>query len=47
MCKNFFYSETNDSRIDAKYFIGCDGAHSLVRRSLGIEFIGDKSNYKN
>jgi 2-polyprenyl-6-methoxyphenol hydroxylase-like FAD-dependent oxidoreductase len=26
--------------IDARYLVGCDGAHSLVRHSLGIEFGG-------
>ncbi|MGI8811505.1 MAG: FAD-dependent monooxygenase [Pyrinomonadaceae bacterium] len=26
--------------IEAKFMIGCDGAHSLVRRTLGLEFEG-------
>jgi 2-polyprenyl-6-methoxyphenol hydroxylase-like FAD-dependent oxidoreductase len=27
-----------ESSINAKYLVGCDGAKSLVRRSLGLEF---------
>ncbi|MCJ1285678.1 hypothetical protein MMC26_005019 [Xylographa opegraphella] len=29
---------------EAKYALGCDGAHSAVRRSLGFKMIGDTSN---
>lgn len=28
----------------AKYLLGCDGAHSAVRRSLGYKMIGDSSD---
>ncbi|KAI5201533.1 hypothetical protein AUEXF2481DRAFT_534475 [Aureobasidium subglaciale EXF-2481] len=28
----------------AKYAVGCDGAHSSVRRSLGYKMVGDSSN---
>ncbi|MFF3066901.1 FAD-dependent monooxygenase [Kitasatospora sp. NPDC057936] len=30
-----------DEEVSAQYVIGCDGAHSRVRRSLGIGFEGD------
>ncbi|OBT97633.1 hypothetical protein VE01_04449 [Pseudogymnoascus verrucosus] len=33
-----------DEKIDAKYVLGCDGAHSTVRRSLGYTMIGDSTN---
>ncbi|KUJ06726.1 putative phenol 2-monooxygenase [Mollisia scopiformis] len=33
-----------DERIDAKYVLGCDGAHSTVRRSLGVSMIGDSTD---
>ena len=26
--------------VRAKYVVGCDGAHSTVRRLVGIEFVG-------
>jgi 2-polyprenyl-6-methoxyphenol hydroxylase-like FAD-dependent oxidoreductase len=29
-----------DEAIDVRWLIGCDGAHSTVRHTLGIEFIG-------
>ncbi|KIM94699.1 hypothetical protein OIDMADRAFT_135710 [Oidiodendron maius Zn] len=29
---------------EAKYVLGCDGAHSTVRRSLGFNMIGDSSD---
>ncbi|GME46296.1 Phenol 2-monooxygenase [Neofusicoccum parvum] len=28
----------------AKYVLGCDGAHSLVRKSLGVQMVGDSSD---
>ncbi|KAI0481306.1 FAD binding domain-containing protein [Xylariaceae sp. FL0804] len=28
----------------AKYVLGCDGAHSLVRKALGIEMVGDSTD---
>ncbi|KAI1871577.1 uncharacterized protein JN550_004571 [Neoarthrinium moseri] len=28
----------------AKYVLGCDGAHSIVRKSLGFKMIGDSTN---
>ena len=30
----------NAETIEAKFMVGCDGAHSLVRRDLGLEFEG-------
>lgn len=32
------------TRIHARYMIGCDGAHSWVRRKLGLKLEGDKMN---
>ncbi|KAF2111563.1 phenol 2-monooxygenase [Lophiotrema nucula] len=29
---------------EAKYVLGCDGAHSLVRKSLGYQMIGDSTD---
>lgn len=29
--------------IKAKYVIGCDGGHSWVRRTLGIEMVGEQT----
>jgi 2-polyprenyl-6-methoxyphenol hydroxylase-like FAD-dependent oxidoreductase len=29
-----------DERVSARYVIGCDGAHSTVRRLAGIGFTG-------
>lgn len=34
----------NRERISAAYALACDGAHSTVRKKLGISFIGDKEN---
>ncbi|AYG78290.1 Pentachlorophenol 4-monooxygenase [Streptomyces hundungensis] len=28
-------------RVDARYLVGCDGAHSLVRKAAGLSFEGD------
>ncbi|MCJ1386449.1 hypothetical protein MMC17_009575 [Xylographa soralifera] len=33
-----------EERFEAKYALGCDGAHSAVRRSLGFKMIGDTSD---
>lgn len=32
----------NGERIESRYLVGCDGAHSLVRKTLGLEFEGSK-----
>lgn len=37
--------EGEEETIHAKYVIGCDGAHSWVRRSLGIEMKGESTDY--
>lgn len=29
-------------RLESRYLVGCDGAHSLVRKTLGLPFEGDK-----
>jgi phenol 2-monooxygenase len=31
-------------RIRTRYLVGCDGAHSTVRRRLGLELVGDSAN---
>ncbi|KAI5816937.1 putative FAD monooxygenase [Pyronema omphalodes] len=31
--------------INAKYVLGCDGAHSWVRRQLGFQMIGEQTDY--
>lgn len=31
--------------INAKYVIGCDGAHSWVRKQLGIEMVGETTDF--
>ncbi|KAH6653280.1 FAD binding domain-containing protein [Truncatella angustata] len=33
-----------DQTFRAKYVLGCDGAHSIVRKSLGFKMIGDSTN---
>lgn len=30
--------------VSAKYLIGCDGAHSWTRRTLGIKMIGEQTS---
>ncbi len=35
------HPDGQDGTIDAGWLIGCDGAHSLVRRTLGMTFAGD------
>ena len=32
-------------RVRAKYVVGCDGAHSAIRRGIGIEMSGDARNH--
>ncbi|ODQ78129.1 hypothetical protein BABINDRAFT_93310 [Babjeviella inositovora NRRL Y-12698] len=46
-----FYSDLQDGLLDdthelikCKYVIGCDGAHSWVRKQLGIDMIGDTTD---
>ncbi len=34
------YSKTNKEIIRSKYLIGCDGAHSIIRKDLGCTFEG-------
>ncbi|MGB9302758.1 MAG: FAD-dependent oxidoreductase [Mycobacterium sp.] len=31
---------SNGDRVPASYVVGCDGAHSAVRRLLGVDFVG-------
>ena len=31
-------------RINARYLVGCDGAHSVVRKSQGLALVGESSN---
>merc|ERR1712093_764801 len=33
-----------DEIMEAKYVLGCDGAHSEVRRSLGFKMVGDSTD---
>ncbi|KAK9418303.1 putative FAD binding domain-containing protein [Seiridium unicorne] len=33
-----------DQTFRAKYVLGCDGAHSIVRKSLGFKMVGDSTN---
>jgi 2-polyprenyl-6-methoxyphenol hydroxylase-like FAD-dependent oxidoreductase len=35
------FGDGHDERIRTKYLVGCDGAHSTVRRRAGIPFEGD------
>lgn len=35
-------SDKGEERIRCRYLVGCDGAHSVVRRGCGIGFEGDK-----
>jgi phenol 2-monooxygenase len=35
----------NERTIRAKYVVGCDGARSLVRQSIGVELRGDFANH--
>jgi 2-polyprenyl-6-methoxyphenol hydroxylase-like FAD-dependent oxidoreductase len=30
--------------VKARFVVGCDGAHSVVRKSLGLSLIGDSAN---
>lgn len=36
---------TDMENVHAKYVIGCDGAHSWVRKQIGIEMEGDSTDY--
>lgn len=36
-------NSTNDKIIKAKYIVGCDGSHSLVRKKLEINYNGEPS----
>src|SRR6266480_5899779 len=36
--------DRNEVTYRAKYVLGCDGAHSTVRRSLGFKMVGDTSD---
>jgi len=29
----------------AKYVVGCDGAHSKVRKAIGVEMVGDQTDH--
>ena len=33
--------------VRAKYLVGCDGARSLVRKHLGIEYVGETANIRD
>ena len=37
--------EGSEEIVKAKYMIGCDGAHSWVRRQLGFEMEGEPTDY--
>lgn len=37
--------EGREETIKAKYVIGCDGAHSWVRRELGFKLEGEPTDY--
>ena len=37
----FRHGEADPQSIVAKWVVACDGAHSAVRRALGVEFIGE------
>ncbi|GAA6033167.1 hypothetical protein JCM8097_002978 [Rhodosporidiobolus ruineniae] len=36
---------TQIETIQARFLVGCDGAHSWTRRSLGINMLGEQTNY--
>ncbi|GAA5853834.1 hypothetical protein JCM8547_007467 [Rhodosporidiobolus lusitaniae] len=36
---------TKIETIKAKFLVGCDGAHSWTRRTLGINMVGEQTNY--
>ena len=38
-------TEGNQRVVRAKYVVGCDGAHSAVRKSIGRKMAGDKANH--
>jgi 2-polyprenyl-6-methoxyphenol hydroxylase-like FAD-dependent oxidoreductase len=37
---SLIYAHTQNETITTKYLIGCDGAHSVIRKSLGFSFQG-------
>jgi phenol 2-monooxygenase (NADPH) len=37
--------EGRDRTVRARYVVGCDGAHSAVRQSIGRKPVGDKANH--
>lgn len=37
--------QTADHILHCKYVLGCDGAHSWVRKNLGISMEGDQTNH--
>ena len=43
--ENFKAKYERTSIVYAKYMIGCDGAHSWTRKTLGIEMHGDQSDF--
>ncbi|KAF3014694.1 hypothetical protein E8E14_005519 [Neopestalotiopsis sp. 37M] len=36
--------EGQEHKFRAKYVLGCDGAHSTIRKSLGFKMVGDSTN---
>ena len=41
MTASLHHPDGRDETLDAAWMIGCDGAHSVVRHGLGMEFEGD------
>jgi len=35
------HSDGREEAVSADWLLGCDGAHSIVRRTLGVEFVGE------
>lgn len=35
-------AEGNIQQVKAKFIVGCDGAHSVVRKAAGIQFVGEQ-----
>src|SRR5690606_10664357 len=38
-------AESETRTVRAKYVVGCDGAHSAVRKAIGCEHLGNPSNH--